>query len=175
MRSYYLVESYRDAEGHSRKRTLCYLGREQDGLDTLAKAIEHWEKIEKDCLCERRSARGQRQRVVRDRLSKARPRIALLREHAEKAARSKAERGERQRRLREQEEYHRRRTEEAEHWQAIERLYRLPSAEHAQAAKRVFRALALRLHPNQGGSHVEFIRLKTIYDRAADGWRRRAG
>jgi hypothetical protein len=37
--SYYLVESYRDEEGRSRKRTLCYLGREQDGTDTLAKAL----------------------------------------------------------------------------------------------------------------------------------------
>ncbi len=38
-RSYYLVESYRDEQGKTRRRTLCYLGREQDGTDTLAKAV----------------------------------------------------------------------------------------------------------------------------------------
>ena len=32
-RSYYLVESYRDDQGKTRRRTLCYLGREQDGTD----------------------------------------------------------------------------------------------------------------------------------------------
>ena len=44
-KSYYLVESYRDETGRSRKRTLCYLGREQDGTDTLEKAIGHWERL----------------------------------------------------------------------------------------------------------------------------------
>ena len=43
-RNFYLVESYRQG-GRTRKRTLCYLGREQDGTDTVAKAICHWEKI----------------------------------------------------------------------------------------------------------------------------------
>ena len=68
-----------------------------------------------------------------------------------------------------------RRLEEAEHWHAIERMHRTPSAEHAQMAKRAFRILALRLHPDQGGSHEAFIRLKTAYDRATDAARRRAG
>ena len=39
VRSYYLVESYRDEDGCARKRTLCYLGREQDGTDTVEKAL----------------------------------------------------------------------------------------------------------------------------------------
>jgi len=43
-RSYYLVESYRDRDGRSRKRTLAYLGREQDGTDTLEKALAHWQR-----------------------------------------------------------------------------------------------------------------------------------
>jgi hypothetical protein len=41
-RNYYLVESYRDEHGRSRKRTLCHLGREQDATDMLAKAHAHW-------------------------------------------------------------------------------------------------------------------------------------
>jgi hypothetical protein len=60
---------------------------------------------------------------------------------------------------------------QTQHWQAIERLQHQPSAEHAQAAKRAFRFLALRLHPDQGGSHEEFVRLRTAYDRALAAWR----
>ncbi len=45
-RSFYLVESYRDDQGRARKRTFCYLGREQDGTDTLAKALTHWETVQ---------------------------------------------------------------------------------------------------------------------------------
>jgi hypothetical protein len=56
-----------------------------------------------------------------------------------------------------------------------DRLHRMPSAAHAQAAKRAFRILALRLHPDQGGRHEDFIRLKDTYDRAEAGWRRKAG
>ena len=41
--SYYLVESYRDDQGRARKRTLCYLGREQDGTDSVVKALDHWQ------------------------------------------------------------------------------------------------------------------------------------
>ena len=57
-RSFYLVESYRDGQGHSRKRTLCYLGREEDGTDTLANALLHWERIEDACRRELRTALG---------------------------------------------------------------------------------------------------------------------
>ena len=46
-RSYYLVESYRNQQGKTQRRTLCYLGREQDGTDTLAKAQAHWEQVRK--------------------------------------------------------------------------------------------------------------------------------
>jgi hypothetical protein len=136
--NYYLVESYRDEQGRSRKRTLCYLGRELDGTGTLAKALLHWEKIEKECRRELRSAKTQRKRVVQDRLNKARQRLELLREHAEKAIRVESERQERRRLLQAAEEVRRHCAEEAEHWQAIERLHSSPSAEHAQAAKRAF-------------------------------------
>lgn len=184
-RSYYLVESYRDEQGRARKRTLCYLGREQDGTDTLAKALAHWLAIEAEAARELRSARGQRQHVFKARRGKADARIQLLRHHielAELAQKRQQERqrqreaaiAERQRRLQAEEEARRRRGEEAEHWQAIERLRHSPSAEHAQAAKRAFRILALRLHPDQGGSHAAFIRLKDAYDRAAAAWSRRA-
>jgi hypothetical protein len=174
-RSYYLVESYRDEQGRSRKRTLCYLGREQDGTDTLAKALLHWKKIEKECRRELRSAPSRRRRIVQNRLDQARQRTALLRQHAEESARLESERRERQQRLRAEQDARRRRDEEAEHWQAIERLHRLPSAEHARAAKRAFLTLAKQHHPDQGGSHAEFIRLKAAYDRAAAAWRRKAG
>ena len=92
----------------------------------------------------------------------------LLRQYAGHAARQEEQK-------RRAEEETRRRAEEAEHWQAIELLHRSPSDEQVQAAKRAFRVLALRLHPDQGGSHEAFIRLKTAYDRAADAFRRRAG
>lgn len=173
--SYYLVESYRDEKGRSRKRTLCYLGREQDGTDTLAKALLHWEKCEKECRRELRSATGQRQGLLQNRLSQTRQRTRLLRQHVQQAARLESERQERNRRFQASEEALRRQAEEAEHWQAIERLNRTPSAEHAQMAKRAFRFLAKRLHPDQGGSHEAFIRLKTAYDRATTTWDRRAG
>ena len=65
--SYYLVESYRDAEGRSRKRTLCYLGREQDGTDTLAKALAHWKEMLAQCRRELRTAKGGRKGVLRRR------------------------------------------------------------------------------------------------------------
>jgi hypothetical protein len=39
--SYVLVESFRDDDGRTRKRVLCYLGREQDGTDTPEKSLEH--------------------------------------------------------------------------------------------------------------------------------------
>src|SRR5271163_1927719 len=85
--SYYLVESYRDEQGRSRKRTLCYLGREQDGINTLAKALDHWLEIKQAAQRDLKSARGERRRVVQDRIKKAGQRIALLRQHVERAAR----------------------------------------------------------------------------------------
>ena len=41
-RETFLVESYRDAHRKT-SSTLCYLGREQDGTDTLAEAT--WEQV----------------------------------------------------------------------------------------------------------------------------------
>jgi hypothetical protein len=172
--SYYLVESYRDEQGRSRKRTLCYLGREQDGTGTLAKALAHWEKIADEARRQLSAGRGKRQGILRDRVSRAERRTALLRDQIEKADRVETQRRDRQRRLHTEEEANRRRGEETQHWQAIERLHRFPSAEHAQAAKRAFRILSLRHHPDQGGSHEAFIRLKTAYDRAAGAWRRQS-
>ena len=166
-KNFYLVESYRDEQGRSRKRTLCYLGREQDGTDTLEKALDHWQKAKEAAHRDLKSARGERRRIVRERLKKAEEHIALLRKHAGRAAREE----ERKRRA---EEERQRRLEEAEHWRAIEQLHRTPSAEHVPAAKRAFRILALRLHPDQGGSHEAFIRLKAAFDRGMETVRRRA-
>ena len=162
-RGYYLVESYRDAEGRSRKRTLCYLGREQDGTDTLAKAIAHWEHIREQSRKELRTAQGGRKDVLRRRRQAAENRIRLLAEHARLAAAAQAEQTRRERLA-----------EEAVHWQAFDRLRRQPSEENARAAKRAFLTLAKRHHPDQGGTHQEFLRLKDAYDRALAAWRRAA-
>ena len=62
--------------------------------------------------------------------------------------------------------------EDAAHWQAIERLRRHPAEEHARAARRAFLILAERHHPDQGGTHDGFLRLKAAYDRALAAWQR---
>jgi hypothetical protein len=61
--------------------------------------------------------------------------------------------------------------DEAIYWQSFERLCRHPSEENAEAAKRAFLSLAKRHHPDQGGSHHDFVRLKDTYDRAFAVWR----
>jgi hypothetical protein len=165
--SFYLVESYRDDQGRSRKRTLCYLGREQDGTDTVGKALAHWQRVRQEATRDLASAKGERRRVVRQRIVETDQRIGRLQHYLEESARVAADR---QKRQQAEAEARRRRAEEAEHWQAIERLSQRPTAENAQAAKRAFRILALRLHPDQGGSHEGFIRLKATYERAAAGW-----
>jgi hypothetical protein len=173
-KGYYLVESYRDERGRSRKRTLCYLGREEDGTDTLANALAHWQRIARRVARELRTATGRPKDVLINRRNTAAARIALLKQHLALAAAAEAER----RRRAEQAAAERRRreqmAEQAEHWQAIDRLRHTPSADNAQAAKRAFRFLALRLHPDQGGTHLEFVRLKDAYDRAMAVWRRAA-
>jgi hypothetical protein len=59
-----------------------------------------------------------------------------------------------------------RQAEEAMHWGAFDMLRRHPSEENARAAKRAFLTLAKLYHPDQGGSHERFIRLKDADDRA---------
>jgi hypothetical protein len=148
-RSYYLVESYRVKKGRSRKRTLCYLGREQDGTDTLEKAIRHWEKVRDEPQDRRRKTMAAR-------------RLEFLKLHLGRSARAAFERKRKQRWA-----------EEAPHWQAIERLKRQPNEENAQAARRAFRFLALRYHPDHDGEHHAFIELRHKYERSMSGWQGR--
>jgi hypothetical protein len=162
-RSYYLVESYRDAQRTTRRRTLCYLGREQDGTDTLVKALTHWEQVKKEAMRELRKVRGERRQVICRRIKATEARLSVIQEHIQLLVRAEAER-----RKREQ------RTEEALYWQAFELLRRHPTKENAGAAKRAFLFLAKRHHPDTGGSHHDFLRLKEAYDRALAIWRRAA-
>jgi ABC-type bacteriocin/lantibiotic exporter with double-glycine peptidase domain len=157
---YYLVETYRDDQGRARKRTLCYLGREQDGTNTVAKAIAHWELEIEQYRAELRAAKGDRKAILRKRRDAAMARVGILKEQLTLALALEAER-----KRREQE------AELARHWHAFELLRRHPSAENAQAAKRAFLTLAKHHHPDQGGSHQDFLRLKDTYDRARSVWR----
>lgn len=134
-RSYYLVESYRNEQGKTQRRTLCYLGREQDGTDTLAKAQAHWEQVRKQAQKELRRASGERRQVVRRRIHAARKRLAVIAAHLQLLAQAEAER-----RKREQQ------AEEAVHWQTFDRLRRQPTQENATAARRAFLVLAKRHH-----------------------------
>lgn len=160
-RSFYLVESYRDDQGKTRRRTLCYLGREQDGTDTLPKALTHWGQVRDRAKKELRKARGERQRILRRRIDAAERRLGVIHQYMQIAARAEAER-----RKREQQ------AEEALHWQCFERLRRYPTEEHAKAARRAFLHLAKRHHPDAGGSHQDFLCLKDAYDRALAVWQR---
>lgn len=162
-RSYYLVESYRDDQGKTRRRTLCYLGREQDGTDTLAKALAHWEHTMKLAERELRKARGDRRQVIRRRIAATATRIRVITEHIRLLALAEAERKKREQQA-----------EEMHLWQSFERLRRNPSEENARDAKRAFLFLAKRHHPDQGGTHDGFLRVKDAYDRALAIWRRAA-
>lgn len=162
-RSYYLVESYRDDQGKTRRRTLCYLGREQDGTDTLALALAHWKQVREQANRELRKARGERRQVIRRRIDATEARIGVITAHMQLLAHAEAER-----RKREQQ------AEEALYWQSFERLRRHPTEENAKAAKRAFLFLAKRHHPDQGGTHHDFVRVKDAYDRALAVWRRAA-
>lgn len=164
-RNYYLVESYRDRENVVRKRTLCYLGRESDGTDTLDKAFAHWKLARDDLKRALRSAKGDPKEVLRRRLAATDERIAIIGVHLDR---------ENKRLAAAQAERHRREqlAEEQKHWQAIERLRSHPSDENAAAAKKAFLQLAKRHHPDQGGRHQDFLRLKDAYDRARVAWRR---
>jgi hypothetical protein len=162
-RSYYLVESYRDDEGKTQRRTLCYLGREQDGTDTLAKALAHWEKVREQAKREHSKVRGERRQVIRRRIDAAGTRIRIITEHMQIRNRAETER-----RKREQ------LAEEAPYWQSFLQLRRHPTEENARNAKRAFLFLAKRHHPDQGGTHDGFLRVKDAYDRALEVWRRTA-
>jgi hypothetical protein len=65
-----------------------------------------------------------------------------------------------------------RQANEVAHWQAFEQLRLEPTEHNAREAKRSFLALAKRHHPDQGGSHHAFLRVKDAYDRARAVWRR---
>jgi len=147
-RSYYLVESYRDRDGRSRKRTLAYLGREQDGTDTLEKALAHWQSLSRRTARELRAASGPRRDALKARREVIVGRIALIEAHLEQEKAAEAEKH----RCQQQAEAERRRRRE-------------------RLAKHAFRFLAMRLHPDQGGTHEEFIRLKDAYERAEAAWR----
>ena len=162
-RSYYLVESYRDAQRKTRRRTLCYLGREHDGTDTLAKALTHWERAKKEATRELRKTTGERRQVIRRRIGATAARIHVIREHMHLLARAEAERTKREQQA-----------EETIYWQTFDLLRRRPTEENAKVAKRAFLFLAKRYHPDAGGSHHDFLRLKDAYDRALAAWRRAA-
>lgn len=164
-RNYYLVENCRDEEGRHRRRTLCYLGREQDATDTLEKALAHWKQARDQLKGELRTAKGERKQVIRRRLEAVEARIGVISDHvAELTKRAAAAEAERRRRDQE--------IEESAHWQAIERLRHRPTPENAQVAKRAYLWLAKRHHPDQGGSHQAFLRVKDAYDKAQAAWRR---
>ena len=65
--------------------------------------------------------------------------------------------------------------QESEGWQALDRLRRHLGEENARAAKRALFTLAEVYHPDHGGTHDGFLRLKDAYDRATAASRRMAG
>lgn len=162
-RSYYLVESYRDDQSKTRRRTLCYLGREQDGTNTLPKALTHWEQVRDRAKKELRKARDERRQVLRRRIVAVERRIGVIKQYVQLLALAEA-----QRRKRDQQ------AEEMLHWQCFERLRRNPTEENAKAARRAFLFLAKRHHPDAGGSHQDFLRVKDTYDCALAVWERLA-
>ena len=87
--------------------------------------------------------------------------IGMITEHIQLLARAEAERKKREQQA-----------EEAIYWQSFEQLRRHPTEENAKVAKRAFLFLAKRHHPDQGGNHHDFLRLKNAYDRALSVWRR---
>ena len=131
----------------AQKRTLCYLGREQDDTDTLAKALAHWECLRGRASKELRKARGERRRIIRRRIEAADRRIGVITRQVGLLARAEEERKKREQLA-----------AEAVHWQCFERLRRQPTEENAKAAKRTFLILAKRHHPDAGGSHHGFLR-----------------
>jgi hypothetical protein len=160
-RSYYLVDSYRDDQGKTQRRTLCYLGREQDETDTLTKARAHWERVMKQARSDLRKARGESRQVIRRRIEATAARISVITEHMQLLRQVEAERAKREQQA-----------EEAIYWQSFEQLRRHPTEENAKAAKRAYLFLTKRYHPDLGGNHHAFLRVKDAYDRALAVWRR---
>jgi hypothetical protein len=154
-RSYVLAERDRDERGRVRSRVLCYLGREQDGTDTLERALVHWENVRRQSEAALPTATGKRRQVLTRRLAAIDKKVAVITQHQRKAAAAA--------------EMRRRRAaqaEEANYWRAFETLRRAPTIENAGLARRAFLFLAMRCHPDQGGSHDAFLRLKRSYDAA---------
>lgn len=149
--------------GRARKRTLCYLGREQDGADTLPKALAYWEELRALARKELRKARGERRQVIRRRMEAADQRIGVIAKYVELLAWAETERKKRVQLA-----------EEAVHWQTFERLRHQPTQENAAAARRAFLFLAKRHHPDVGGTHYNILRVKDAYDRALAVWQRLA-
>ncbi|WP_076351873.1 hypothetical protein [Paludisphaera borealis] len=154
--SYYLVENTRDPNGQPRQRKLCYLGRVEDGTDTLEKALAHWKQVKQELAREFRTAKSARKPVLKRKQAAVAARTGLLAELIQIEAAAQ--------------EAKRKHGEEAVHWEAIEQLYWEPTAENFKAAKRAYRQLAMRLHPDQGGSHEAFIKLQAAYERAEKQW-----
>ncbi|WP_165074830.1 hypothetical protein [Paludisphaera rhizosphaerae] len=144
-RSYYLVESYRDEFGRSRKRTLCYLGREQDGTDTIERAVRHWERVRDDLW------------TLRHERAKAAEKVELLKRFIKVGPRTERTTGPWSPA-----------PEDQPLWDAIRRLAQRPNQENALEAKRAYRTLAMRYHPDRGGSHEAFIKLDREYKAAID-------
>jgi hypothetical protein len=114
------------------------------------------------------SAKGVRRQCLRQRLKAAEARIAVISEHMARQEQRAAAAAESERKTRKPA------IEEKAHWQAVEWLRRQPTEENAKAAKRAFVWLAKRHHPDQGGTHQGFLRVKDAYDRALAAWRRTA-
>jgi hypothetical protein len=64
-----------------------------------------------------------------------------------------------------------RQAEELLCWESFERLSHQPTEENSRAAKRAFDFLTKRSHPDRGGTHEGFLRLKDSYDRAMAAFR----
>jgi hypothetical protein len=99
--------------------------------------------------------------VIRRRIEATDRRIGIISQRIQLLARADAERRKRGQQA-----------EEALYWQSFDRLRRQPTEENVRQAKRAFLFLAKRHHPDQGGSHDGFLRLKDAYDRALAVWRR---
>jgi hypothetical protein len=149
-----------DEKGKTRRRTLCYLGREQDGTDTLANALAHWQHVGVEAKRELRKTKGERRPVNRRRIAATQARIGVITEQTQHPAW-----GETELRKREQQ------AEETVYWQAFDQLRRYPTEENARTAKQGFLVLATSPGPRR---HASVKALKDAYDRVLAVWRRTA-